>query len=304
MRGLNLDYLRALAEVSRLGTFSAAAERLHLSQPAVSLQVRQLERRLGVRLIERTGKRATPTAAGTALLAHINEIDAAIAAALDAMRHYSSTVAGRVRLAVGATACIYILPPLLRDLRKKFPYLEIVVSTGNTTSILKSLEENAIDIGLLTLPVPQKVFQVTPIIRDELVAVTAAADKHLPNGLAPSALMKLPMVLYEDGANTRRLIDDWFLHSGFSVTPAMELGNVEAIKELVGAGLGCGLIPRMAAPFGKGNETLVVHSLRPRLYRRLGIVLRRDKKLGRPLREVVKALSSLKGDDGKVGPST
>lgn len=293
MRGLNLDYLKAFAEVVKVGTFSGAAKRLHLTQPAVSLQVRQLEKRLGLRLIERLGKRATPTAAGKTLLAHIREIDTAVTSAVESMRNYSSAVAGRVRLATSATVCIYLLPPILRDLRKRFPLLEIVVSTGNTSDILKELEENAVDVGLMTLPAPGRMFHVTPLLEDEIVAVSAAAEARLAGSVTPAALMKVPTVVYEQGANVRRIIDDWFLHAGFSVTPAMELGNVEAIKELVGAGLGCGLIPRMAVPEVRRSDGLVIHPLRPRLYREIGTVLRRDKRLDRPLRELVKAISTL-----------
>jgi DNA-binding transcriptional LysR family regulator len=294
MRGLNLDYLKAFSEVVKIGTFSGAARRLHLTQPAVSLQVRQLERKLGLRLIERIGRRATPTAAGKTLLAHIREIDAAVSSAVEAMGNYASAVAGgRVRLATSATVCIYLLPPVLRDLRKRFPLLEIVVSTGNTGDILKSLEENTIDIGLVTLPAPGRMFHVTSLLEDEVVAVSASAEAQLTGSATPAALMKVPTVLYEQGANVRRMIDDWFLNAGFSVTPVMELGNVEAIKELVGAGLGCGLIPRMAVPELRRSDGLVIHPLRPRLYRKIGIVLRRDKRLDRPLRELVKAISTL-----------
>ncbi|MBV9521711.1 MAG: LysR family transcriptional regulator, partial [Alphaproteobacteria bacterium] len=116
MRDLNLRHLQAFTDVVELGSFSAAAERLNLTQPAVSLQLRQLESRLGVRLIERIGPRATPTVAGSALLDHVHRIEAAVADALDAMAHHRAETIGRVRLGTGATACIYLLPPLLRRL--------------------------------------------------------------------------------------------------------------------------------------------------------------------------------------------
>src|SRR5947209_18632682 len=98
MRQLNLDQLRTFAQVIDLGSFSAAAERLGLSHPAVSLQVKQLEKRLGVRLIERVGRRAAPTAAGEELLAHVRSIDATVAATLEAMARHSTGAVGRVRL--------------------------------------------------------------------------------------------------------------------------------------------------------------------------------------------------------------
>src|SRR5205809_5785263 len=119
MRNINLDQLETFAAVIELGSFSAAAQRLNLTQPAVSFQIRQLERRLGLRLIERVGRRALPTVAGRELLPHIGHIDDALAAAFTAIGPYAQGVAGRVRLGTGATACIYLLPPVLRDLRRR-----------------------------------------------------------------------------------------------------------------------------------------------------------------------------------------
>jgi DNA-binding transcriptional LysR family regulator len=152
MRSINLDYLRTFVDVIELGSFSAAAERLNLSQPAVSLQIRQLEKRVGVSLIERVGRKARPTAAGSELLDHARQIDAVVAAALDGMARHAKGVMGRLRLGTGATACIFLLPPVLRDLRRRFPTLEIIVSTGNTADIVKGVAENAIDIGFVTMP--------------------------------------------------------------------------------------------------------------------------------------------------------
>jgi DNA-binding transcriptional LysR family regulator len=98
--------MRSINHVIELGSFSAAAERLGLTQPAVSLQVRALERRLGVRLVERVARRATATAAGEELLAHLRRIDASVTAATDAMARHASGAVGRVRLGTAATACI------------------------------------------------------------------------------------------------------------------------------------------------------------------------------------------------------
>jgi len=292
MRDLNLGQLRTFADVVGLGSFSAAAARFGLTQPALSLQVRQLERRLGVRLIERIGRRAQPTAAGRDLLAHLGAVEAAVSAATEAMARHRTETLGRVRLGTGATACIYLLPPLLRDLRLRFPSLEIVVRTGNSPDILKALEENAIDVALVTLPAPGRIFAVTPILEDELVAIFAA-DHPPPAVATAAALAALPVVLYEPASNARRLVDEWFRRAGLALKPAMELGSVEAIKELVGAGLGCGVLPLLGVRAPASHSGLLVRRLSPPLHRTLGMVLRRDKRPDRGLREVVKALESL-----------
>jgi DNA-binding transcriptional LysR family regulator len=293
MRHLKLDQLHAFTRVIELGSFSAAAERLQLSQPAVSLQVRQLERRLGVRLIDRVGKRATPTTAGAALIEHARRIEGAVSAAMEDIATHASGALGRVRIGTGATACIYLLPPVLRDLRRWFPTLELTVTTGNTGDVLKALETNQLDVGLVTLPAPGRMFEVIPVLDDAFVAIAAADDERLPRQVTPAALAKLPLVLYETAGNTRRVVDEWFLRAGIRMMPVMELGSVEAIKELVAAGLGCAVLPGTAIRHSGERAPIVARPLTPRLQRKLALVLRRDKVVNRGLREVVKAIRQL-----------
>ena len=295
MRGLSLDQLSTFAQVIELGGFSAAAQRLNLSQPAVSLQVRQLERRLGVRLVERVGRRATATAAGLDLLAHVRRIESAVADAAEAMAVHAGGTVGRVRIGTGGTACIYLLPPIVRVLRQRFPSLEIVVSTGNTPDVLKGIEANAVDVGLVTLPVAAaagRMLQMTPVLDDEFVAIFPAGEA--PAGPVTAAVLAArSVVLYEPGAHTRHIVDDWALRGGAALKPVSELGSVEAIKELVAAGLGCSVLPKMALPPQQVAGRLDVRRLSPRLYRKLAVVLRRDKPLRRGLNEVVKALTAV-----------
>jgi DNA-binding transcriptional LysR family regulator len=292
VRQLSLDRLRTFTYVVELGSFSAAATRLELSQPAISLQMRELEKQLGVRLIERLGRRASPTAAGEELLIHARRIDSMVSAALDAMQRHTKGTVGRIRLGTGDTACIYFLPPVLRALRHQFPSLEIVVSTGNTPDILRSIEDNAIDVGLITLPAPGRMFDIDPVLDDEFVAITSRGAAVLPARVTPGDLAKLPVVLYEPGANTRQLIDQWAMRAGVSLKPTMELGSVEAIKEVVSAGLGCSVLPGMALPTAAALRRTVIRPLHPRLCRKLAIVMRRDKPLQRGLREVVNAIKT------------
>ena len=293
MRAINIDQLRAFADVVALGSFSGAAERLHLTQPAVSQQIKQLERRFALKLVERVGRKVTPTPAGVELLAHAKRMDAVMASALDAMARHATGSLGRVRIGTGATACIHLLPPVLRELRRKLPSLDITVSTGNTADILKLLDDNALDLGLVTLPARGRAFAITPVLDDEFVAIASPDAPPLPRRVTPTVLAARPLVLYESGAQTRRIVDQWCGRAGFSLKPVMELGSVEAIKELVGAGLGYAILPRMAVSTARKRDGLVVRSLTPRLSRKLALVLRRDKRLDRGLREVVNALAGL-----------
>lgn len=291
MQRPSLSQLQALAEVVQAGSFLAAARKLGLTQPAVSLRIRELEQTVGVRLIERVGKKASPTTAGATLLGFVREIEATLDEALRALAHQAGGVSGRVRLGTGATACIHLLPPLLRSVKERYPEIEITVRTGNSSEMLEALNDNALDVAVVTLPAPGRSFWVTPLIEDEMVAIFAA--DHAPSSeVTPAFFARQPaLLLYELAGNSRRLVDQWFRQSGEMAKPGMELGNIEAIKKMVGAGLGPSIVPAMAV--AQGHEGLAVRSLVPRLERWIGMVLRRDKVPDRALKAVIAALEGL-----------
>lgn len=299
MADLNLAHLHAFALVAELGSFSAAADRLGVSQPAISAQIKQLERRCGVRLLERVGRRAAPTAAGAELLRWRGAIDGAIEGALDAVAQYCSEARGQVRLGAGATATIHLLPPVLGALRRQFPGLSVLVSTGNTADVVNAVEDNSLDLALVTLPVPPRgPLSATPVGQEAFVAVAPPGWLPGRGKAGPRALARHPMILFEPGANTRRLIDRWFQKMETPVRPVMELGSVEAIKEMVAAGLGCSILPAMAVTGKAARPDLDVRPLQPPLARELVLVLRRDKPVGRALHQVMQAILARAGQSG------
>ncbi|WP_122390490.1 LysR family transcriptional regulator [Pseudomonas savastanoi] len=293
MRRLNLNHLHTFSLVIAHGSFSAAAERLHLTQPAVSLQIRQLEDQLNLKLIERVGKRLKPTSAGTTLLEHIARIDAVVEDALLELSSHASGVAGKVAIGTGATACIPLLPPMLQALRRRFAQLDVRVSTGNTDGILKAVEENRLDLALVTLPASGRSLHITPLLEDEFVAIFASSQQPIAAEMTPEHLCELPLVVFEAGSSTRLLINEWFLQAGIRIKPVMELGSIEAIKEMVAAGLGYSIVPRMAVAAVHHRRGLQVLQLMPGLSRTLGIALRQDKPVSKALRQVLDALHKL-----------
>lgn len=293
MHRLNLNHLHTFSQVIACGSFSTAGEKLGLTQPAVSLHIRQLEQRLNVRLIERVGKRIKPTSAGTVLLEHITHIDAAVEDALLDLSSHAQGVAGTIAMGTGATACIHLLPPILQALRQTFPALEVRVSTGNTESMLKAVEENRLDLALVTLPALGRSLAITPLRDDEFVAIFCASENQIPECITPEALINYPLVIFEAGSGTRLLINAWYLKSGIRIKPVMELGSIEAIKEMVAAGLGYSIVPSMSVSAAHHRRGLQVRTLTPGLTRTLGIVLRQDKPLSKALRQVIDALKSL-----------
>lgn len=286
MMTLNLGYLATFRLVAQRGSFSAAADVLGISQPAVSLQVRQLEQFLQTRLIERTGRGVKATAAGMALLLHGERIEQAVNEAVQSVNDCSQNVSGTVSLGTGATACIHLLPPLLQQLRERYPMLVVGVTTGNTQDIARAVEENRLDMGLVTLPASGRGLDITAVLREEFVFISASAQAEL----SPEALQNLPLIAFEAGSGTRTLIDGWFQQAGLQVTPVMQLGSIEAIKRMVVAGLGYSIIPRMAVARRYDSEGLHVQSLSPLLYRQLGVVLRQDKIRSKGITEVIRLL--------------
>jgi DNA-binding transcriptional LysR family regulator len=291
MQRLNLDQLSTFVKVVETGSFSAAAEKLGLTQPAVSLQIRQLEKRLGTALIERVGRRARPTDAGLELLGHADEIDAAVTTAIQSVARHAVDAVGSIHLGTDTTVSIYLLPPVLGMLRKRYPNLEITVTTGNAAGIVKAVEENRIDLALATLPISGRAFEITPVVDDAFVAI-APHDMALPQRLSAANLAKLPLLITEPGSASRRIIDRWFARGDATLTPAMSLGSVEAIKAMVIAGLGCGIMPEMAVR-NQARAEYVVRPLSPPMKRTLGVVIRKDKRLTRGLKATYDALLGL-----------
>lgn len=295
MRGLNLDQLITFATVVEHGGFTEAAGRLGLTQPAVSMQIRNLEERFGVRLVERVGKRALPTTAGRDLLPFIRRLREEMEAASAAMGRHRAGQVGRVRIGTGATACIYRLPPILTALRSAHPGLEIIVVTGNTPDILDAVEGGTLDLALVTLPAGRPGLSIEPVRAEELVCVGPRAAAPPPEQtVAPAALADETLILYERGGTMRAVIDGWFMAGGIQPRPSMELGNVEAIKNLVAAGLGRSILPSVTVAGPQDCDRFSVQALTPPLIRTLGLVLRRDKVLDAGMRAMVKAITGMR----------
>jgi DNA-binding transcriptional LysR family regulator len=294
MRSLNLDQLRTLATVAKLGSFSAAARELSLTQPAVSLQIRDLEQRVGLRLIDRVGKNARPTAAGQDLIAHAERMMAEADRALAAMRGYKEGHAGRVHLGTGPTALAYILPPVLQRLRADHPDVELVITTGTTQEITDGMLGNVLDLGLTALPVDEQLFNVVAIREDEMVAIFAATDRDIPDKVTPADLADRPLVLEYYRVNQNRLARGWLKAGGIEAKPAIQFNGVDAIKDAVAAGLGVGIVPRPALSGGRAIEQLTSRPLDPPLIRKLGLIQRHDKPDDPALLLVRQAIMSLR----------
>ena len=294
MRNLNLDQLQTLREVIDLGSFSAAARKLNLTQPAVSLRVSALEERLGVPLVERLGKRAYATAAGEELAGYARRLAQEAEHALVAMRRFSKGGVGRARLGTSVAVVTYLLPPVLGELRRTPPDLEVLLSVGTTENVVSRILTNELDLGLVTVPVKEHPsLEVEAIREDPMLAFFPAGERKLPKEATPQYLATRDLILNQRLSQTYRITLEWFAAAGVEVKPVMELGNTEAIKTLVAAGIGVGILPverkQGILVYGKTQ----VRPLKPVLVRRLAFVRRREKPLERALSIVYGALLTL-----------
>jgi len=301
MRSLNLDQLRAFVEVIERGSVTAAAKQLNLTQPAVTHQLQELERRFKVALVERIGKRVYLTEAGEKLISHARHLLEQDALTNAEMRRYGAGWLERVRVGTSMTVLMYLLPPILRKLKTDHPQLEINLKAGLTATTLQMLKANSLDLGLCALPIDDPAFETVDLFDDELMAILPANQKPVPKKVTPAYLAGCPLILGNDASALRREVMQWLALAGPPPKPVMEFDNVEAIKSLVAVGLGCSIVPSLS--LGAGHvpvDDMHVVPLQPRAARRVGLVRLRGKRGADGVKIVAQALMSLRrGRNGR-----
>jgi DNA-binding transcriptional LysR family regulator len=294
MRSLNLDQLRALVEVIELGSFSAAARRLALTQPAVSLQIRELEGRYGLQLVERLGKHAHATAPGRALAAHARQIAEACGAADMAMRRFRDGWLGQVRIGTTLTAMMYELPPILKRLRAEHPAIELLVSNMPTRDSVEKVIDNVLDLALVTLPVRSRQLRITPLRPEMLVAILPATTPDIPDEVTPDYVATQPLILEFARGAVHGLVTHWLSHVTLAQAP-MPIGIIEAVKKGVAAGLGMSIVPNVAMT--EPVADIIVRPLKPAVPCTLALIEHRNKPDSPALKIVRKAILELRSSD-------
>src|SRR6266567_3487496 len=254
----------SIVEVVERGSFTAAAKELNLTQPAVTHQVQELERRFQVALVERFGKRAYLTQAGEKLIEHARSLLDEDLRTQVAMRQFGDGWLGRVRVGTSMTVLMYVLPPILQQLKSDHPQLEINLKAGLTAATLQMLKTNALDLGLCALPVDDPAFETIPLFEDPLVAIVPAEMTKVPKRVTPAFLSRCPLILVNEESALRRTVREWLEQAGPPPKPVMEFDHVEAIKSIVAVGLGCSVVPKMCLGRGHvGTAGLMMRPLTP-----------------------------------------
>jgi DNA-binding transcriptional LysR family regulator len=300
MRSLNLDQLRAILEVVERGSFSAAARRLNLTQPAVSLQIRELERRFGVRLIERLGKQAHATVPGRALVEAAQRIFRECDLVDTEMRRFCEGWIGRVHVGTTLSAMIYRLPSILSSVRLDHPGIDLVVTNTPTANSIENIIQNRIDLALVNLPVEDKRLKITPLCSEQLVAIFPAATRQVPDEVTPGYVAQQTLLVEQPSSAAHPLVLGW-LSAAQQSSPRepMPLGTIEALKSAVASNLGMAIVPEVAVAMHMSD--FIVRPLQPPLTRTLALIEHRNKPNEPALETVRNALLTLR-TDGPIEP--
>jgi DNA-binding transcriptional LysR family regulator len=242
---VEIRQLKAFVAIAESGTFTAGATRVHVTQAAVSMQIRQLETEVGAKLFIRAPRNVILTEAGEKLLERARHILREHDAALEEIAELAGAKRGRLRIgSASAGVTSDLLPRILKEMRKRHANADISVASGTSESLVQQILAGEIDIAFVSLPVEARGVHTERLNEDQLVAI--ASPRHplaRQRTISSYALAGEKLILGERGGNTRRLIDEFFVQAGVKPAVAMELSRQAAIKRMVEEDMGVGIIP-------------------------------------------------------------
>lgn len=276
---LTLKHLRYFDALARHRHFGRAADASSISQPALSLQVKELEQILGAPLVERGARQISLTELGEEVSIRAREVLRAVDELGALARAAAGPLSGRMRLGVIPTVAPYLLPRVMRHLAKTYPELDLRPREAVTPKLVRDLSEGRLDVGLVALPVSEPSFTEVALFDEEFLLVRNAEARHLP--VPPLVdLPAQPLLLLEEGHCFR---DQAIEVCKMPPSPAgeiMEGSSLSTLVQMVGAGIGVTLIPEMAAEVEVRSAPVVVHRLpEPRPKRVVGLIWRRSNPL-------------------------
>ncbi|MBA2733435.1 MAG: LysR family transcriptional regulator [Acidobacteria bacterium] len=246
---MEIRQLRAFTAIVETGTFTAGAQRVHITQAAVSMQIRQLEIEVGTPLFVRAPRKIILTEAGEALLERARRILREHDVAVAEIAELAGAERGRLRVgSASAMVSADPLPQILRELRERHPRAEVSIFSGTSEALVRQILAGELDMAFVSLPVEARGIQTETLSRDELVAIVSPHHKLAKQRVVSVfALAGEKLILGERGGNTRRLIDGLFEEAGVQPSIAMELSRLAAIKRMVEEEMGVGIIPLRSA---------------------------------------------------------
>jgi len=274
---LEIRHLRLVAAVADVGSLTRAGDQLHLTQSALSHQLRDIESRLGAALFLRVGKRLVLTPAGERLLESARDVLSRLHQTEHAIRQMGQHHTGVLRLTTECYTCYHWLPPLLMRFRSRFPRVAVRIDVEATRRPIEMLLAGKIDLALMSTPVRDRRLAVTPIFEDEQVVIASPMHPFAQKThVKVSDLNGQTLFLYPPKEDSR-VLNEVLLPAGVALERIEEVQLTEAIIELVRAGLGVSVIARWAVQPIVGSGTLVARPLTARgLHRRWSAVMPKD----------------------------
>jgi DNA-binding transcriptional LysR family regulator len=244
---LTLQQLQYFLAAFRHGSFSGAAEELHMAQPSLSEQVRRLEAELGVRLFHRVGRGLTPTEAGNALRPHAERTLDAAEAARESVVAVRELRGGTATFGTWGTARYYPGVDLVAEFRRRHPTVRVRVVGQNSSEVVEAVRAGELEAGMIALPIDDRGLDVQPIMRDEIVYVSTDRER-VRNPVTIEALAEAPLILPDASFGsedpTRRQLAELAQRVGVSIQPEIDVEDVEAAIELAARGLGDTIVAR------------------------------------------------------------
>src|SRR6266404_4859597 len=242
---MDIRQLKAFVAIAESGTFTAGAVRVHVTQAAISMQIRQLENELGAKLFIRAPRRVMLTEAGEQLLQRARQILRDHDAAVEEVAELAGAERGRLRVgSASAMVTTDVLPGLLKQVRKQHAGAEITVASGTSEALVQQILGGELDVAFVSLPVEARGINTERLSQDQLVAIASPRHKLAKQRtLSAYTLAGEKLILGERGGNTRRLIDQFFAQAGVSPQVSMELSRQAAIRRMVEEDMGVGIVP-------------------------------------------------------------
>jgi LysR family transcriptional regulator, low CO2-responsive transcriptional regulator len=257
---------------------------------------------VGCRLFDRVGKKVLLTQAGEALLHHTEKILQEMAAARAGLEQLGKWGVGRLRIGASPTACQYVLPSVLREFKESFPKCRINIEPGDTLDAIESVRNNRIDLAITLEPRNEDQFEFHPLFTDELAFLVGAMHPWARQGhVVRNEIPKQSYVLYNKNSYTFRMVRDYFHEEDMVLNSVIELGSMEAIKELVKLGLGVGILAPWIAQKELREKSLIALPLgRRKMKRNWGVIHWRGRRLSLAEETFLSLCKSATADLGKA----
>jgi len=286
MNGISVKHLRYFAALARCGHFGRAAEECAITQPALSVQIKELEESVGAPLVERSTRQVNLTGLGEVFAGRVRDILRAIDELEDLARASHRPLVGRLRIGVIPTVAPYLLPAVIKELAQRYTQLDLRPNEAITPKLIERLMEARLDAAIVALPISEPSLSEVALFDEEFVLVRPSEDaqKPVPN---PEMLREMRLLLLEEGHCFRDQALSFCKMSSSSSRDLIEGSSLSTLVQMVGAGIGVTLIPEMALPIETRAASVSLARLpHPRPSRTIGMIWRKTNPLSEHLANI------------------